>query len=474
MSDSENKQLRNPASELKIGAYAGAYYNHTRLFPQQSSGNFNLSANSQTVQTFELPTKVYNLAKSYLRWEQGVTAGGAGSWKWHLLSAPPIDRMTLRTRAGQTIADIPNFRAYWKQSVNLGVPVGEFVNRPYAGLSQTLANSRLRGQCRFHNPSGALPSSATAGETLNARSVTQAGALSAVGDVWQKSYVGPVHVMVSTENADGYLTCYLPLEYIIQSIFCMDKDFYSVEALQLEVTMSGYDKVIFEADTAVTAITNPISSPEALAITNFSLYLAIEQNEDLSKALIAKVMSDGVKLLIPYVTVNSYSLGVATAGSVQVKLNRGHGHQLLRILSCEMVTADNLNLSHNFYNYNGALTSIYRTQLDSQNLEQESLNATLGTDYQVNHKFLKGTPIEDMVTWQTWAPVHINDFCGLQDLKQAKEIDFMAQNNALDLSSVEHTWNRVIETKSATATSSIVSIVGQKALMSSSQGIMVQ
>jgi hypothetical protein len=467
---SSELSVYNPNSVLQTKAYNGGYYTHTRLYPQSNSGNPTINtASGNSVQVIDLPNNVFNLSESFLRFDMisAAPATNAGAW---FLNAPPINRMSLQTRSGQFLADIPNFRQYWKLCVPTFVESSDYYSRPSALNADSLANARIRGLCKYYQPSNGLPTTALVADTQNGVYVGIDGkqAYTATSSSVAK-YTNPASIIAGAGTTASALACEVQFKDIPYSIFSMNKDFYSAEALQLVIELCPAVNTAYEVKLA------DGSAQLSLAVTmsNFSLYLAIEQNKMLVDSLINKVMNEGLNILIPYPTVQSIALGTATSGSVQVKLNRGQGAHCLRILSAEFVSSDTLGTSHNAYNVGGALTSIYQTQLDSVNLQQEQLSATLGTDYMFNQKFLRKSAIQSYGDYEAWAPVHCDEWVGLQELTQAKEVDYMAQNNALSLD-VEHTYNKVISTKSAVATNCILAIICQKALSSSARGVQVQ
>lgn len=97
--------------------YEHGSYRFNRLLPVQGPLNVPLNATNVTVTTLEIPAKVFNLAKSVLRFTQQCPAPNAsttdGVW-FHADTLSCIDRLSLFTRSGVYLADLTNFNTYMK------------------------------------------------------------------------------------------------------------------------------------------------------------------------------------------------------------------------------------------------------------------------------------------------------------------------------------------------------------------------
>lgn len=97
--------------------YEHGTYRFNRLLPVQGPLNVPLSATNVTTTTIELPAKVFNLAKSVLRFTMQApsqSSSGTTSLNFHADTIPCIDRLSLFTRSGVYIADLTNFNTFMK------------------------------------------------------------------------------------------------------------------------------------------------------------------------------------------------------------------------------------------------------------------------------------------------------------------------------------------------------------------------
>lgn len=119
-----NANLGEVISDLVTGqeidyrpkTYEHGTYRFNRLLPVQGPLNVPLSATNVTTTTIELPAKVFNLAKSVLRFTmQSPWQGDSPIGQWfHADTIACIDRLSLFTRSGVYICDLTNFNTYMK------------------------------------------------------------------------------------------------------------------------------------------------------------------------------------------------------------------------------------------------------------------------------------------------------------------------------------------------------------------------
>lgn len=119
-----NANLGEVVSDLVTGqeidyrpkTYEHGTYRFNRLLPVQGPLNVSLSATNVTTTTIELPAKVFNLAKSVLRFTmQSPWQGNSPVGQWfHADTIACIDRLSLFTRSGVYICDLTNFNTYMK------------------------------------------------------------------------------------------------------------------------------------------------------------------------------------------------------------------------------------------------------------------------------------------------------------------------------------------------------------------------
>jgi len=447
----------------------GPRYKHTKVLPSSGGGSLTFTATANQPLLFELPSsQSINFAESYLSFDFALPSTANGSFVF--TDIPPIARVALKSKTGSVLCEISNFQLYWKLCVLSGIPLPEYVSRSVPGCATAIAASRLQGSCEFANPGNQLPATATAANIYNCTCIRETGAIEQ-GKLQLPAYRAVMHYASSAIGGAGTMTlqCKLNFSDMINSIFCMNKDIHLPESLLMEVEIIAQDK--FAGDhTAVATLAGAATAGVAGTLTNIAIYLGVQQNPELVEAVRSQTVSEGLSFLIPYVSMSSLPLGIATSGNAVVKIHRGYGQRLLRIYSAEYVSANNLNLTANFFN-DGTTTTSYSTVLDGNKLQYGDMVITSGDDYKEMNRLLKNTAMCNLQQWYTHCPAWIDEFSGLDDLPEAKNRDFNGiAGLPLDR---EYNWARQIVSKTAVDTSTAVCVVGQKSVRVSPLGVEV-
>lgn len=462
----ESKIVYDKSVDYSQKASSSSYYKLLRVQQQTGGPKVAVSANSSVEAVWDIPTTVFNLSKSFLRFSVYFPAGAAGIYNNFNTAVPPVRRLSLFTRAGRYLCDIQNFQHHWAMSKYFSKPTQEFIASPGVGAEATLANARLEGTCLFHNPNST--EDAPAALNNHGRRITHSVANPPVPSLeatnGRRLIQSSQLYVTSAAAAAMYVNCEIQLGMIPFSIFSADRNLFSSEALQLRVEFAPHSDWAFQRDTAIDTLETVAACAVAVEVNDCYLYMATEQNEAIRRSVIDKVTSEGLNMLIPYPTLYRINVGTNTSGSVQQKVNLAHGRRLLRVLSLESTTVDTLATKCNYYNRNGLKTESYNTNLNSVRLQDEALEMKGNQiGYVFNKRFLKDSPLEPVGEYLSTAPIHCDDWsmAGQQGLIHCADNDLIAQG--LDLS-IEQTWSRDILTKSAVDTTVNILIVGQKEL----------
>jgi len=458
--------VHNSAIDFEQKVASSPQYMYTKVLQTQGGSTVAITANSSVTSYFDIPAKVVNFNKFLLRWTEQVTAGAAGYMR-AMTDAPMIRRITLQNRSGQVICDIPNFRHYWKLTSNLIASNEEMGSTPGVGAGATAAGANLAGVCLGHNQSNALPGTVMA--SVDPNQYIQEVALVS-NTAFRKAYQSQIPFVSALVTEQLNLTWELRFSKIPFCFLSLNRDFYSNESLQLVVEWENYDTHFFYGTSATVLTTALATITSAATLSNLALYCAVETNMDIANSVMSKVLTGGLQQMVPYPTITRVPLGTATSTFAQVKFGRNHGARLLRVISSEGLTTDTLARSHNYFNYNGVTTQVFRTTLNSIPQENESMTVINGDDHRYVCKLLRGTPLENIQEYYTQAPVYINDFSACNTLDEAPVKDLLACG--LDLSQ-EQTWAKEITTKTAVDTTCTVIAIGQKTLMSGPEGVLV-
>ena len=459
-------------------------YKYTKILQQTGGGSAPLSLNSSSEAIFDIPSSVLNFSKSFIRfvlYQPAAQIAGAGDNSNSFMTGiPPIRRVSLYTRNGQYLLDINNFQMHWKMCKNLVTKLDEFQAYPSHGESSTIEVAKRSGLCIFNNPSNNttfLPSDNSAipvaAHVSHAGKINNALALD-MGTTERRGFqTESVYSTAGLDNAGGgggnsFLNCELRFGKIPFSIFSVDKDLYFSEILQLRIEFEQTSNFAFK-HTAVTTLAGP-SNPAGVTLTELALYLALEGNESIKQSIMQKVLTEGMNLLIPYPYLYRISIGTNASASVSQRINAGMGQRLLRIISAPSLTADSLTSRCNLYNHAGVKHTDFFTTIDSQRVEPENLNASLGDDYKYNYRYIKQTGLAVQQEYYTESPIHINDFSGCDSLLESKDKDLTVCGLPL---TQEVLFGKVYNTKATSDQTENVVVVCQRTLSSTGQGVMV-
>lgn len=446
---------------------SGSNYKFTKILPQQGGGDITVQANNSVEIMFDVPVQCFNLSKSTIDFDLTFAAVANQMTAIHM-GIPPIRRLSLYTRGGVYLCDLQNFQQYWKMTKNLINKTEAFNCLPTAGFGGTADAAKLKGLSIFNNPSNTLRAQAVTDSADNGTKITDA--IASDNASFRRNFQTELSYISTIANTAIALTCQLRLGKIPFSLFSVNRNFYASEALVLRAEIESHSNFCFQHDTNVATFQNVAAFTGVVTMQKLCLYLAVENNEAVRSSIIQKANSSGLSFTIPYSQLFRQDLLNGTSASVNLKINRGMGQRLLRVISAESSTTDTLASRCNFNNYDGSKVQSFYTTIDSVRQQAENLESKKGTDYKYNQKYIKDTPLEVMPEYYTECPSHIDDFSGCGSLTNAPEHDLMV--TGLDLSA-ELLWGKVIDTKVAAAHTENMIVVCQKTISSSPQGIVV-
>jgi hypothetical protein len=234
----------------------------------------------------------------------------------------------------------------------------------------------------------------------------------------------------------------------------------------------------------------PATAGTSYNISNLVLYMATERNQVVENELKDKVMKGGLTFKIPYVWQNKVTINNGTSQSIQVTYNRGHGERLQKIYWAPFTQNETVNNAYNHNNYfytNGAIdntgnptiaagTNIgnFYTTINQNRTNQFDYNCTLGTDYFIKQKELKGSCIQSSrdyyLNW-VWIENFLNNYSLFEKPLPELEENFV---DGLDLS-VEQNYNIfATTTRNIGFTHYIYAVCQRELSISTSGGIQVR
>lgn len=362
-------------------SYAGPKYKFSRIVPLSGSQTVNIPIASTAEVLMEVPTNVHNWAESFLFGNVAYPAQAAGERNWmHVDGMPLISEVDLYTRSGIYLCQLPNFQNYMKVIRKLHTHIDEYDSNDQSSF--LFPGNSLNTAVPIITPSngnGTVPNRENA-------YVMGGGA-------------------AATATA---LTMNLPMKAIKKTIFALDKDIVFPDIIVLRILFGPSNRAMYSntsandpADASTIAMTLG-----TITISNLTLYLATEKNEDIAQSVRALVnRPEGLNLLVDY----PYSYKQALTGTSQnlsYRFNRGHGKNLMEVVSAPFHATEAVNTS--FDNSNvlnvaaafpaqtavGAKVVSYYSQLDNVRLQDITLVCGFANadDYRENRKYLKDTP----------------------------------------------------------------------------------
>ena len=450
--------------------YSQKVFNHpSPLFVKISpQGSNTVTASVTSVvgpTTLQIPSKVVNLARSYLAFDVTVPTAGAGNNA--LLTgnlATFINRITISTVGSNIIlADISNVGNYLEA---VGAPSTKFLDLMDKASSTTLLKTALAAAqaspCEdlakvnaSTNPIGILSGSLTVGGSDD-------GAI----------YTGVKKLYTSTANAVNYISVKLPLSAFKHSIFSVDKDMYFAgEPLNIDIYWEAGSKFMFLATTATIAApdsaTPTLVPATAHTISNITLMTYCEQNIAITSGIVDRVMKQGLTLPIPVVWSSKQAITTSTSHNIVLNISRAMGNKLLFVAWAPYHSVESLNTckSHTVTQLTTYNTLLNQVPILTNNL----INTALGEHYFYNKDALDKSAIQSIIAYNN-SFCHFDNFSGmsLPDLIENETV-----YNGIDLSAETQQWQLNATYSIDTSINHYVFVVCQKQLTIAPNSIML-
>lgn len=460
----------SPELDFKQHVANASNYKYIKRLQQQGGESVTLQLTSSSTSLFELPADVLNLSRSRLTFSMLIPTPGAAVRATKMrLDYPPIRALHLKTATGKQLVEIPNFPEYWMMVKDHCCKAEKQDGPP--GIGADIATAKLAGLCTFNN--SAHQYVAGAGPTMVAETPC-IGKVDSAGAIFLSPFLSNAHsgcqIVGGADTATMGLHCSLELGKIFHTILSADKNIYFPESLRLEIEWIEARKIMF-GGTVLTDLTGAFDFPTATPISELALYVAVEQNRHNHDLIKTKVESSGLSMVVPYVHMVSNSIGAATSASVQARINAGFGSSLLRVYTAERLTSEANNLVKNFHNVAGALTTNFYHQLDSQRVEDVSIDEESGQGYIMQQNLNQGSLVQKkgLVEYYATCPAYCVDWSSCSKLVDAPIADLDMAGLPLNK---EYLFTKVI-TKPAADTVSFFCIVTQKNLLVDARGIFI-
>ena len=424
--------------------YTAVMSNHSaprmsRVYPLNPPAQpFNMSSTTQEVQ-FELPNKVYNLSRSNVEFKISVPAAGAARSNALYLQGPPLDRVSVHTREGVYLCDIPNFQQFSK-SVTPSLTCREVAkNQDSWDGTDGAKNNKLSFSYNALSDESGLASITSGGKAIVNENTSSSMDSVAVAD-----------------NIASSVRVRLNLKEIHHSLLSCDRVMYFGQSLIFRVHFASKRGFGFSYDTAQQANLSAANLAEIagdITVSELKMNLAVETSPDIIEGLVARVQSAGLQVMVPYSYGYLYTTPRGSANvNQQIRVNAGHGQRLTHVVTSHFDNNNKVSTSAYLDNANlsatGAVTKVkrYQTSMDNNNLQEYVIDTSKGEDSELHKAVLIGSTVKDTEDYAS-NRVHIDSWragksCSWRE-RDGTEVDGTSLES-------ERIWNINVEDQVAT------------------------
>ena len=431
-------------------------YKYLRITPIGSSAqNPTLSLSSTTMTQFELPNNVVNLSKCKLCFDINLGYPGATTHFNNLYAnaLSLIYRITLTSRSGTILADIPNCHIFGNLVSSVNTKLSDLMAR-----SPPLKTTLAPGVALAGGYTVAQLAASTAASLL----VSQANA---VGDIVRCN--GAINMQLSaativapnvypavpytpnteplniyTGETDTGCSCQsyqIDLSAFKDTLMELNKNLYFGDNLVLTINWNSATKFAFTSAAVLASAVVPVALPTAPALSNLFLYTACETDPTIISQLVANVNSGEFSIITPFVYCQKYGAGASTSSSMQQRLNSSYGATLLRTY---FGVFHNTETEGTAYNHNDGFITSYNTYMDGLRLQDFTLQPSDSTHWLYNERNFKHSCLQSLQQYKSNF-IHIDNWCGAPPCDNDDSV-----LNGLSLDS-DRTWSVQVITPSA-------------------------
>jgi len=451
-------------------------YLYSLIFPSSGSQSVTLTANSSPDVVFEIPSKVLNFSKSYLSFKLAIPAVAGRVQGMSCVGVPQIQRISLATRSGLYLCDLPHFQEFTASVLPLVTKESDLESQ---GTSKASYTARRVGAVmpisRQRHPVEPLADNAKAYTPVDknglqifspspyipSSDITGLEELAEAGNALSQILINP------SVNTVMYSSHIVPLSAAAHSVLSIDRSMYYPEVLLLQVHFnptSRYAKAYTAAATIDPAAPNDIAQ---INMTELGLHLALSNDPVAMTALINGVLNgNGMSIAVPYVisSQNTYNQQYV---STSLRANVGYGARLLCAYTSMYTAAAN---GHRYMCHNGSSGDLYAslyTTLDSQRLQHSNMTAISNDVFAENRHLLEGCAIHGSLE-------HAENFVHVDSWRAGKTCDWLSTDtieDGLELTNAERTYASFFDVGAAADRTVFTHMVFQKQLTLTSQGI---
>lgn len=383
--------VQSPQLDYQAKVASHPSYRANRLVPL-GSASVNLAASSTVQSQIEIPTAVFNLARSHLNFKVTIPATTNQCTTTHAQPAMFVDRIRLSSLGGVDIVDLSHARNYCSLAVQCETKLQDFLTYddsiPAASEATWVSGNKGKGG-GFYRSGAALSASVGASNArTGTRIVDDAEAIADVG------YTEQAYVSEGADNTAQFMNMSIPLKFFCNTFLSLDKDAYFGQNLLLTIDWAPIQVLGWTADSASDWSTGYAALAAAVALSEVRLELAVEANPLVAQSLIEKVQREGMQMMIPYVYSNLQNTGSSsTSSTVQLRFNRTHGQRLLHVISGVFANTQTGISAFDHENLTDDKVASFQTSLDSAYLQQNPMDCSNAEDWDIIKPLLKDSVI---------------------------------------------------------------------------------
>jgi hypothetical protein len=300
---------------------------------------------------FKLPTKVYNLYRSYI--STTITAKETvANFAW----------------MNEDVFDLGNSISFGgAQGVNLvdlnfAGNYSKIARRLNTTMTDYLGNDDMSGlyKCNMAASTNYLP--ATGGKTSDNFFETQ-----------YASSGTAVNLPLSRYRQ-------YPLSMFAGTLLGVDRDFYAPVEQYLRIMAGIPERTTWTATSGTDPATGAANNADGVKYSDIYLYLCVEQNPDIIMGMIKRYESKQMVYRIPFTTgFKTVGTAAGSLSNISIQLPQQYGKRLKRIMHTPYNPVETKNTAFDCDNTNGAKITNYQTFLDSQQLQDHVLSCARPT-----------------------------------------------------------------------------------------------
>ena len=345
--------------------------------------SFQVGPTTPQLMEFKLPNTVYNLAQSYVSYQLALPAAGGTLVNW--VNEDCFDLATnayFGSAGGMDLCNLNFVNRYTKVVRKMKTSFTDFMSKD--NTAQLYPCNTVAGN---GNPTVANPIAATGGGSIT-------------------NYTEPRYILAGPSNGTSTHTRLFNLRGIRDTIFSVDKDLYIPTDMYVRFTAGVGNQMVFTSAQNTDPVNGQAAITQNITIQNTFLYLAVETNQLIVDSVMAKVLSSGLKLTVPYTTAFRNS-STGTIANIQIPITQQYGRKLKRMIHTVWNATESSYTALDCTNVAGSKIALYNTFMDNKQLQDMQLSTAVPSttamnadDWRENQKYCKGSVIQNKAMYQ--------------------------------------------------------------------------